>query len=126
MNKPALTEVQQQAVRVALATLRHSSRDAFLQALAGELARHRYPPSDTDVKVAIRQLLGIIPLRNFVAGDAVQHSDAAACQCEKLGQVPNLGSCDQRRKTRQVAKLATCDQKGESDAQTQLFQSRWC
>jgi hypothetical protein len=60
-----LSNEQMEAVRVAAATLRLSARDAFLQALACELARCRYPPSDTDVRVAIRQLLGITPLGNF-------------------------------------------------------------
>jgi hypothetical protein len=65
-NRPmALTDGQMQAVRVAAATLRQSGRDKFLQALACELARRRYPPSDSDVKFAVRQLLGITPLHDF-------------------------------------------------------------
>ena len=54
-----------EAVRTAAATLRLRGRDKFLQALAVELARCRYPPSDMDVKVAIRQLLGVTPLHDF-------------------------------------------------------------
>jgi hypothetical protein len=65
MRKPALTEAQQEVVRVAAATLRLRGRDKFLQALAVELARCSYPPSDADVKVAVRQLLGTTPLHDF-------------------------------------------------------------
>jgi hypothetical protein len=67
MRKPlALSNEAMEAVRVAAATLRLSARDAFLQALAGELARGRYPPSDTDVHVCIRQLLSITPNTHFI------------------------------------------------------------
>lgn len=66
MSRPlTLTDAQMEMVRVAAATLRLRGRDKFLQALAVELARYRYPPSDMDVKVAVRQLLGIKPLHDF-------------------------------------------------------------
>ncbi len=71
--KLGLTDRQQEQVIAAAATLRLKSQDRFLQDLAHELGRRRYPPTDTDVKVAIRQLLGITPLRNFAGG----HDDAA-------------------------------------------------
>jgi hypothetical protein len=62
MTQPlALTDEQMAAVRDAAATLRLNARDKFLQALACELARCYNPtrPTDVDVRVAIRQILGV-------------------------------------------------------------------
>jgi hypothetical protein len=71
MNKPsrqplALTDEQMRCVRSACSVLRHTARDRFLQDLAGELARLRYPLSDSDVQAAIHDLLGLVPVKNFV------------------------------------------------------------
>jgi hypothetical protein len=65
---PSLTEVQQQMVLSALATLRLSAHDKFLLDLASALARCKQPVSDLDVKIAIRQLLGFVPVRDIVQG----------------------------------------------------------
>jgi hypothetical protein len=58
------------AVRTAASTLRLSARDKFLQALACELARCSNPthPTDVDVRVAIRQILGV-PTATFNAAE---------------------------------------------------------
>jgi hypothetical protein len=72
MRKPvALTDRQREAVRAAAATLRLSARDAFLQDLAVELARCPAPISDLDLRVALRTLLGVTPVR-----DTVHEADA--------------------------------------------------
>jgi hypothetical protein len=64
-----LTASQMEVVRVATATLRMSARDAFLQALACELARGREPITDADVHGAIRSLLGATPTTHFIRED---------------------------------------------------------
>jgi hypothetical protein len=71
MRKPlSLTDSQMQAVRTVAATLRLNARDRFFQALACELARGRYPPSDSDLHVAIRSLLGVTPVNHFIREEA--------------------------------------------------------
>jgi hypothetical protein len=71
MNRPlhqplALTDEQARCVRTACSVLSYTARDKFLQDLAGELARRRYPLSDADVQDAVHQLLGLVPVKNFV------------------------------------------------------------
>jgi hypothetical protein len=67
MSTPlSLTDEQMRAVRTATAVLRHTARDRFLQDLAGELARLRYPLSDGDAQRAIHDLLGLVPVKNFM------------------------------------------------------------
>jgi hypothetical protein len=63
---PHLTDAQQQQVLAALATLRMSSHDRFLLDLASELARRSPPISDLDLRVAIRTLLGVVPVKDVV------------------------------------------------------------
>jgi hypothetical protein len=66
MRKPvALTDRQREAVRAAVATLRLSARDAFLQDLAVELARCSTPISDLDLRVSLGTLLGVTPVRDI-------------------------------------------------------------
>jgi hypothetical protein len=66
LRQPSLSPEQMKAVRCAAATLRPSGRDAFLQDLARELARQRPPLSDHAVLDAIRHLLGLVAVKNFV------------------------------------------------------------
>jgi hypothetical protein len=54
-----LTDEQMQIVRTAAAKLRLSARDKFMLDLASVLARCHCPVSDTDLRAAIRQLLGV-------------------------------------------------------------------
>ena len=67
---PSLTDTQQRMVLAALATLRMSGHDHFLLDLASALARCKQPVSDLDLKVAIRQLLGVVPIRDIVRIEA--------------------------------------------------------
>jgi hypothetical protein len=70
MRKPlALTDDQMAIVRAASASLRLAARDRFLQDLACELARYPHPPTDTDLRVCIRQLLGLVPLCHLAHKD---------------------------------------------------------
>jgi hypothetical protein len=55
----ALTSEQMQIVRAAASGLRLSARDKFNLDLASALARCPNPPSDTDIRAAIRQILGV-------------------------------------------------------------------
>jgi hypothetical protein len=66
--RPALTEVQAEIVRSVSATLRLASRDKFLAALASQLSRCDQPLRDLDLKIAIRNLLGVTAVRDFDFG----------------------------------------------------------
>jgi hypothetical protein len=71
MNKPlhqplVLTDEQMRAVRSATAVLRHTAKDRFLADLARALARHHPPLSDHAVLDAIHDLLGLVPVKNFM------------------------------------------------------------
>jgi hypothetical protein len=57
---PQLTEAQRAQVQAACATLRLTTRDRFLLDLASALARCRQPPTDVDLRVAVRKLLGVV------------------------------------------------------------------
>jgi hypothetical protein len=72
MSKPLpyLTDAQQRQVLAALASLRLAGHDRFLLDLASAMARCPHPVSDLDVKIAIRQLLGIVPIRDIVRLEA--------------------------------------------------------
>ena len=59
------------AVRAACASLRLAARDRFLQELACELARYPSHPTDADLRICIRQLLGITPLCHFAQKDII-------------------------------------------------------
>lgn len=77
MSKPPpyLTADQQKLVLIALSTLRLSGHDRFLLDLSSALAHCPHQPvRDLDVKIAIRQLIGIVP-----AGDIVNSEADASC-----------------------------------------------
>lgn len=57
---PYLSDAQQKMVLAALATLRMSSHDKFLLELSSGLARSPQPVSDLAVRIAIRQILGVM------------------------------------------------------------------
>ena len=59
---PSLTDGQQRMVLAALSTLRLSAHDKFLLELASALARCPQPVSDLYVRIAVRQILGVVPL----------------------------------------------------------------
>jgi hypothetical protein len=59
---PALTPAQQGQVQAACATLRLAARDRFLLDLASELARSPTPLTDLDLRMAMRKLLGVVPV----------------------------------------------------------------
>jgi hypothetical protein len=63
-----LSDEQMELVRSAAATLRWAERDQFNLNLASALARCHAPVTDTDLRAAIRQLLGVsgnnIPTNN--------------------------------------------------------------
>jgi hypothetical protein len=60
MSQPiAFSDFQIQRLRMAAATLRVSSRDAFLQAVAHQLAHTRHAPTDRDVARAIQYRAGL-------------------------------------------------------------------
>ena len=63
---PSLSEAQRKQVLAALATLRLSSHDKFLLDLASALARCQQPLSDLDLRIAIRQQLGVVPGKDIV------------------------------------------------------------
>jgi hypothetical protein len=74
MNKPlhqplALTAAQRAQIAAALATLRFAARDAFLLDLSSSLACCPQPLSDRGLKIAISDLLGIMPIKHFIVGD---------------------------------------------------------
>jgi hypothetical protein len=54
-----LTDAQMNLVRSAASSLRWIERDQFNLNLASALARCNAPVSDTDLRAAIRQLLGV-------------------------------------------------------------------
>jgi hypothetical protein len=55
----ALTDAHKDMIRSATANLRWVARDKFNLDLAAALARCRTPLTDADLRVAIRQLLGV-------------------------------------------------------------------
>jgi hypothetical protein len=57
-----LTDEQMDMVRGAAATLRWAERDEFMLDLASALARCHAPVTDLDLRVAIRKLLGVVPV----------------------------------------------------------------
>ncbi len=65
--KLGLTDQQKEQVTAACATLRLTSQDRFLQDLAHELGRRRYPPTDTDVHSAVKMLLANTPAASFIS-----------------------------------------------------------
>jgi hypothetical protein len=68
---PSLTDAQQQQILAALSTLRLSGHDRFLLDLASALARcPNQPVTDLDVRIAVRQTLGVMPVRDIVHGVA--------------------------------------------------------
>jgi hypothetical protein len=71
---PHLSDAQQRMVLAALATLRLSGHDKFLLDLASALARCNHPVSNLDVRIAVRQLLGVTPV-----ADLVQRARATTC-----------------------------------------------
>jgi hypothetical protein len=54
-----LTDTQKQIIRSAAANLRWVERDRFNLDLASALARCQAPVTDSDLRAAIRQLLGV-------------------------------------------------------------------
>jgi hypothetical protein len=70
---PSLTPEQQVQVLSAFRSLRLSAHDKFLLELAASLARCPQPVSDLYVRIAVRQILGVVPLRDIV------HREAEAC-----------------------------------------------
>jgi hypothetical protein len=68
---PYLSDAQQRTVLAALASLRMSSHDRFLLDLASALAHSpNQPVTDLDVRIAIRQLLGVVPIKDIVRLEA--------------------------------------------------------
>ena len=67
---PSLTPSQQQMLLAALRSLRLSGHDRFLLDLASALARCKQPVTDLDLKIALRQLLGVVPIRDIVRIEA--------------------------------------------------------
>ena len=53
-----LSDAQMNTVRHAAASLRWLQRDRFMLDLASTLARCHDPPTDSDLQICIRQLLG--------------------------------------------------------------------
>jgi hypothetical protein len=64
-----LSSEQMAVVKAASASLRPAARDRFLLDLASALARYPHQPSDAELHICIRQLLGITPLCHFAQKD---------------------------------------------------------
>ena len=68
---PSLTDSQQRMLLAALSTLRLSGHDKFLLDMACALAHSpNQPVTDLDVRIAIRQLLGVVPIKDIVRLEA--------------------------------------------------------
>jgi hypothetical protein len=59
IQKVALTDAQREMIRRAASALHWVERDKFNLDLASAFARCRHPLTDTDLRVCIRQLLGV-------------------------------------------------------------------
>jgi hypothetical protein len=64
---PALTPAQEAQVLAAMAPLRLRGQQQFLADLRARLALRPRPPSDLDLRVALRPLLGVVPVKNIRA-----------------------------------------------------------
>jgi hypothetical protein len=62
---PALTPAQEAQVLAAMATLRLSGQQQFMSDLRARLALRPKPVSDLDLRVALRQLLGVVPVKHI-------------------------------------------------------------
>ena len=101
---PYLSDAQQKMVLAALASLRMTSHDRFLLDLASALAHSpNQPVTDLDVRIAIRQLLGVVPIKDIVRMEAAMLSDRQVGYVTKAR--PLLPTAAQAQFRQQVATM---------------------